>query len=240
MAKRKNMFFDFQEKTVNPERTIAEEYGEPVQTVFQNNEGTFEVISKEDSKNRKLGDIDSNRLNLNQQDIVRGANIERYLQEESKLMKRFFFDSFEDHSCTMQVEEDNGAWSVYFENFPLPDDLNTGATKIAYEPDKENILILLDGYPFHPPHGIFIRRDSKNRPKIESALQGHMYSKVIGAEQVSSTDVDLLNSKGWDWFCFHYEDNRWNFNTETLEHGDCLAKYIENLYAAFEGAYRNV
>jgi hypothetical protein len=118
--------------------------------------------------------------------------------------------------------------------FPLPDD---------FTPDHIDLLFVIAGYYEVPPASIHIPANSPNRQQITDRLGGHVQhnsSLVLDHTPASYRKyVEELAKQGWDWICFHHRDLSWKLNPNNLLAGDCLYKFIENIFAALSGGHRD-
>lgn len=145
---------------------------------------------------------------------------ERLLGKELELIERRFLRQFPDRRF-MEVDDN----ILVFRGFPLPDD---------YTPDRVDLLIVTLGYPDVPPAGVHIPSNTPNRGQIADRLGGHVYNSVPSSLR---EHVEELDGR-WTWICYHYSDWVWRLNPNNLLSGDCLYKYIENVFAALSGGHR--
>src|SRR5205823_4639631 len=106
--------------------------------------------------------------------------------------------------------------------FPLSDD---------YNPDHIDLLFIISGYPDVPPAGIHIPSQSPLRQQIAEHLGGHVHGRGVFPES-DLKYVVKFNKHGCDWLCYSYHNHSWKLNPNNLLAGDCLYKYVENIFAA--------
>lgn len=231
---------NFQEFSVDDSNYLADvtDIGDAAQILERNDDGVYQVITAEEAKKKKLSELGD--ILINQTAIEKGGVKDSYLMKDLTLIKKHFMEEFSDLNTREIVLDDELNW-VKFINFPMPDYfINANGIKKCYTPDFEDIVIVINEYPENGPFGIHIKKGSPNKARIQEVLGGHIYNEVLG-NSIHAEKVSELKEKGWDWVCFHYVKGRkWNFNRNDLRKGDCLATYIENLFAALSGAYSNV
>lgn len=93
--------------------------------------------------------------------------------------------------------------------FPLPDD---------YNPDYIDLWITISGYPNVPPPSINIPSNSPQHQQLDKHLGGHVFDS--------------------GWICYSY-NHSWKLNPNNLLAGDCLFKFVENIFAALSGGHRD-
>lgn len=229
MAKRIN----FSDIEVDENQTLDTINEGNKQMVVRKKDGSYEIVTAEEAKERKLSEIEG--IILNQTAIEKGNIKNDYLMQDLLLIKKYFMSEFPDLNMREVVIDDDLNW-IKFKNFPLPDFFIDGSgQKVYYQPDKEDIVLVVSEYPHDGPFGIHVKRESPNKDKIRTALGGHVFDQVIGPTNYVEK-VQELSNIGWDWVCFHYFAT-WNFNRVDLKKGDCLASYVETLFAALSGAY---
>jgi hypothetical protein len=155
--------------------------------------------------------------------IEKGASLrQRLLARECELIDKCFLQQFPDTRRSLKITEN----TLLVRNFPLPDD---------YTPDHVDLLIVTWGYPDVPPAGVHIPSTSPHRDQIDRHLGGHLYSSIPSSLR---EHVEELTEYGWDWVCYHYANWSWRLNTNNLLAGDCLYKYVGNVFAALSGGHR--
>ena len=231
MAKRIN----FTDIEVDENQTLDSIVGDNQQTIVRNKDGDYEVITGEKAREKNLSDIQG--IVVNQTPIEKGSVKKKFLMEDLKLIKKYFMGTFPDLKTREVFLDDELNW-VKFKNFPLPDYfVDVDDQKVYYQPDKEDIVLVISEYPQDGPYGIHVKRDSPNKDKIRKSLAGHIFENVVGPDDYVER-VQELSNMGWDWVCFHYaRGQHWQFNRQDMRQGDCLAKYVENLFAALSGAF---
>lgn len=110
--------------------------------------------------------------------------------------------------------------------FPLSDD---------YTPDYTDLLIVTRGYPDASPAGVHIPSKSPNLKQIANHLSGHVMDNILSRFR---EHIEELVDSRWSWVCYHHKDWGWRLNPNNLLAGDCLYKYIENLFAALSSGHR--
>jgi hypothetical protein len=169
---------------------------------------------------------------LNQKPIVKGATLrDRLLDQEVELIALFLWQ-FDGRERSLELDDN----TLLIRAFPLPDD---------YSPDHIDLLFVICGYPEVPPAGVHIPAKSPNRQQIRDHLGGHVQANstlVLDNTPASYRKyVEELAKQGWDWICYHYKDWSWQhpMNPNNLLAGDCLYKFIENVFAALSGGHRD-
>jgi hypothetical protein len=173
----------------------------------------------------------SHDMILNLTPISKGASLrDRLLDYECTLIANRFLVHFDSQPRTLELDED----ALLIRAFPLPDD---------YSIDQIDLLFVICGYPDLPPAGVHIPSTTPNKEQIREHLGGHVMatsSYVLDhTPERYRKYVEELNKQGWDWICFHFKDWSWNLKPYNLLSGDCLFKYVENVFAALSGGYRN-
>ena len=208
------------------------------QITAQRPDGTFEVITREDAERKRIREYIS--VSTNQQDIVRGSVKSDLLLQDLKLFHKYFLSDFDGIQTTIDLcgdDPDNDPDYILISKFPLPDQLLNSNRSGSIQRDWEDVIVVITDYPEYGPFGIHVRDNSPNKELIESALEGHQFDNPIGhPDSDYKESVKDLEKLGWIWICFHYRDSAWHINHKDLKMGDCLAKYLENLYAALCGA----
>lgn len=167
-------------------------------------------------------------LITNQVPISKGGLKAQLLEQEVRLIRERFLAEFPPPPAR-GVSLDPSGDVLLIENFPLPD---------HYRPDFSKLAIVTVGYPDVPPAGVHVPGDDARRlSKIRSALGGH----VFRASELPSSyrdKVEELDDFGMEWVCYHYDGWAWDLDPRDLLQGDCLYKYVENVYAAISGGDR--
>jgi hypothetical protein len=109
-------------------------------------------------------------------------------------------------------------------NFPLPD---------GYNPDYEDIGIVLYEYPDFGPAGIHIYDDSPNLEQIRRTLNGHVIANDR-IQHLSGYREHVEELDGWTWICLHYNGWRWRFNPTNIHKGEAVPKPPERIEKARE------
>ena len=105
--------------------------------------------------------------------------------------------------------------SLIIQGFPLPDGIY---------PDRLEIALLLDHYPYESPIGIYIRSIRQNKKIIKQIRQ---YLNIFKDQGFHGAPPIT----GYDWVCLHYANDRsWSFNPRKLQGGDCLFKFLERFH----------
>lgn len=175
--------------------------------------------------------LPSHDMLINLIPIEKGASLrDRLLDYECTLIATRFLVHFDSQPRTLELDED----ALIIRAFPLPDD---------YSIDQIDLLFVICGYPDLPPAGVHIPSTTPNKEQIREHLGGHVMatsSYVLDhTPERYRKYVEELNKQGWDWICFHFKDWSWNLKPYNLLSGDCLFKYVENVFAALSGGYRN-
>jgi len=134
-----------------------------------------------------------------------------------------FLDKFQfnEEGIESIIRIDKDYTKMGIKNFPLPDD---------YDPDYEDIAIIIAEYPNLPPTGIYVKDISPNLSKMEKNMGGHHESY--------KNFSFVYDVPGWTWICFHYENHEWNFNLNDFRSGDNLTKFIKAVYANLSGNFQ--
>ncbi len=204
--------------------------GKPAQ-VQRESDGQWTILSAEQVKSENAVKYD--QIQTYQRPVSLAASKARFLEQEIYLIDGFY-ETFGSSHVTREFllgGEHQGEW-IQLINFPLPDYclLPTGE-KVYFNPDYENITVVIADYPNYGPNGIHIMENSANFQKIQYAL-GHIYDKALYDRKFSTQH--LVNT-GWKWLCFRYDEHvhkKWNFNPHDITQGDCLAGYFEHLFRA--------
>ena len=172
----------------------------------------------------------------NQCNIIKASVKTDYLKNEYSLMKDFF-ESFEDN-FDPQLNEHGESLDdpdyLYFKNFPLPDNYKDRYGKIRPWPkDGFELIIIINDYPNHGPYGLHLRTTDRCYEDLKECLDGHILSEPYDSEYRNI--VSQLTKKGWSWICYHYENDRWDFNRQDIKAGDCLTKYIYSVWCDLHG-----
>ena len=163
---------------------------------------------------------------LNVTRIVKGATLrDRLLDQELELIATRFLGEFPGRDRSLELDDN----TLLIGAFPLPDD---------YSPDYAEFLFIISGYPEVPPAGIHIPSDSPLRQQIAKHLGGHVYGRGLIPES-DLKYIEKFTKYGSEWTCFHYESYSWKLNPNNLLAGDCLYKFIENVFAALSGGHRD-
>ncbi|MGH8651189.1 MAG: hypothetical protein ACREUI_00435 [Burkholderiales bacterium] len=163
----------------------------------------------------------------NQTDIEKGGATlrERLLNREFDLIARFL-STFTGRKRSLELDDTY----LLIRAFPLPD---------SYATDYVDLLFVISGYYDLPPGGLHIPSKTPNREQIVKHLGGHVQvnsSHVLNHTPASyRKTVDQLAQLGWDWICLHHKNWSWKFNPESLLSGDCLFKFVENVFIALSG-----
>jgi len=224
-----------------PEQTIGAVVPEETNQVVavRSDTGVFEVIPIEEARNKNLDGYES--ITSIQTPIVRGGYKFDCLKKDISLI----YDLYKmtgnlPQGRPIELMGPNAPKDpdyLILRNFPLPDHFTDSKNnkKIPYSKDFEDIVVVIPDYPDSGPRGVHIKTDSPDLPVIQKALEGHIFSDIIG----SRYDLSGLKERGWKWVCFHHAGDVWNFNPKNISAGDCLAKYLETLIAAMSGAFSN-
>lgn len=97
-------------------------------------------------------------------------------------------------------------------NFPLPDHLR---------PDHVDLLLLTGGYPAEAPLGIYLL-ERNNRSLIDQLR--HSFNVMERAAYTAPT------VPAFDWICWHFEGNRWEYCRDNLAAGDNIRKFLVGFY----------
>lgn len=169
---------------------------------------------------------------VNQRDIEKGASLrDRLLDRGFDLITHCFLSEFPGKSRTLEMDET----TLIIRAFPLPD---------SYTPDHVDLLFEITGYPVLPPAGVYIPATAPNRDQIAKHLNGHVMTRtpsyVLDRIPINSRkSVEQLAQQGWgSWLCLHYVQWSWRLNYHNLLRGDCLYKFIENVFAALSGGHK--
>jgi hypothetical protein len=158
--------------------------------------------------------------------LEKGAALrDRLLDQEFELIASRFLCEFPGRERSLELDDN----TLLIRAFPLPDD---------YNPDHIDLLLVISGYPEVPPAGIHIPSQSPLRQQIDKHLGGHVH----GRGSLPESDlgyVEGLTNYGRDWLCYSYHNRSWKLNPNTLLAGDCLYKFIENVFAALSGGHRD-
>lgn len=197
----------------------------------------FEVVPYEDAKRRQLAQYES--ITTMQTPVIRGGATRDLLELDLSFIQSFY-NGIEPHPEGRRIDvfpNRNNADYLVLRNFPLPDGFVDEYGQLhRYQPDYENIVVVIPDYPEVGPRGVHVKKDSAwNLNVIKQALKGHIYQDVVGGRH----DLSGLRERGWQWICFHYTNDEWKFNTQNIVAGDCLAKYVESLFIALSGAFIN-
>lgn len=167
---------------------------------------------------------------INQTDLSKGATLrDQLLNIEYELISRFLADF---HGKPRSIELKHNY--LLISAFPLPD---------SYATDHVDLLFIITAYYDLPPAGIHIPRNTPNRDQIIAHLGGHVTSGTPSyvlehTPAIYREEVKKLADLGWDWICYHYKNWTWKLNSQKLLAGDCLFKYVENIFAALSGNHR--
>lgn len=158
-------------------------------------------------------------------DIEKGACLrELLLDKELELIANRFLREFPGRRRSLELDD----FTLHIRSFPLPDE---------YAPDHIDLLFVISGYPDVPPAGVHIPSKSPQSKQIAHHLGGHVHTKA----SIPSSDlkhVEELANYGSDWICVSYKNRSWRLNPHNLLAGDCLYKFIENLFVALSGGQR--
>ena len=186
-----------------------------------------EIITAADF-DRPLPDHD---MLVNLTEIEKGASLrDRLLDYECNLIATRFLVQFDSMPRSLELYED----SLIIRSFPLPDD---------YSIDHLDLLLVTAGYPEIPPVGVHIPSNTPNREQIREHLGGHLQANstyvLNHTPERHRQYVEGLARDGWDWVCYHFHDWSWQLKPHNLLAGDCLYKYVENVYVALSGGHRD-
>ncbi|MGH8653937.1 MAG: hypothetical protein ACREYE_17990 [Gammaproteobacteria bacterium] len=172
--------------------------------------------------------VPANDMLINQRSIKKGALRDRLLDKEFELITRFLSE-FPGKPRALEMDDNY----LLIGAFPLPD---------SYATDHVDLLFVISGYYLVPPAGVHIPRDTPNRQQIADHLGGHLMpgtsSHLLDHIPTSSRKSVEELADHFDWVCFHYQDWTWKFNPLNLLSGDCLYKFIENVFAALAGTHK--
>jgi hypothetical protein len=162
--------------------------------------------------------------------IKKGASLkDRLLDYECTLIVNRFLVQFDDKPRSLELDEE----ALIIRAFPLPDD---------YSIDQIDLLFVICGYPDVPPAGVHIPSKTPNREQIREHLGGHVIANstyvLDHTPERYRQYVDELAKQGWEWICFHFKDWSWKLKPYNLLSGDCLFKYVESVYVALSGGYK--
>jgi hypothetical protein len=162
--------------------------------------------------------------------IKKGASLkDRLLDYECALIVNRFLVQFDDKPRSLELDEE----ALIIRAFPLPDD---------YSIDQIDLLFVICGYPDVPPAGVHIPSKTPNREQIREHLGGHVIANstyvLDHTPERYRQYVDELAKQGWEWICFHFKDWSWKLKPYNLLSGDCLFKYVESVYVALSGGYK--
>lgn len=163
--------------------------------------------------------------------ISKGATLrDRLLDYECTLIATRFLVLFDDKPRSLELDDN----TLIIRSFPLPDD---------YSIDCLDILFAVCSYPDFPPAGLHIPSNTPNRQQIREHLGGHVMANsqhvLNHTPERYRQYVEGLARDGWDWVCYHFHDWSWKLKPHNLLAGDCLYKYVENVYAALSGGHRD-
>jgi hypothetical protein len=228
---------NFRELDVDGSRSLGDVVEIPgkAQVIATDPDGKTVVLTREQAKKVKTGDY-GNYI-INQEPVKRGSVKTEYLFRDLTLMKKHFFGTFPGFDPEMIIcgPEDDPLW-LEFNNFPLPETSVVDNENIPWKNETERIIVVIAEYPHVGPYGVHIHKSSQNLFLIEKQLGGgHIFKRPMANDSYANS-VSGLESKGYVWICFHYAAGIWKFNRNAIGEGDCLAKYIENLYQALGGA----
>jgi hypothetical protein len=175
--------------------------------------------------------LPSHDMLINLIPIEKGASLrDRLLDYECTLIASHFLVEFDSKPRTLELDEN----SLIIRAFPLPDD---------YATDHVDLLFVILGYPDIPPAGVHIPSKTPNREQIREHLGGHVLANstyvLNHTPERYRKYVEELAKDGWDWVCFHFHNWTWTLKPHNLLSGDCLYKYVENVFAALRGGYRD-
>lgn len=160
---------------------------------------------------------------LNQTPIEKGATLrERLLDRELGLIATRFLRQFPGIPRSLELDDN----TLLIRSFPLPDD---------YSPDDIDLLFVIKGYPDVPPAGVHIPCKTPNRQQIAEHLGGHVMDNILSSYR---KNIEGLVDSTWGWVCYSYHARSWRLNPNNLLAGDCLYKFIENLFVALSGGHR--
>jgi hypothetical protein len=173
----------------------------------------------------------SHDMILNLTPIKKGASLrDRLLDYECTLIANRFLVQFDSMPRSLELYED----ALIIRSFPLPDD---------YSIDHLDLLFVTAGYPEIPPAGVHIPSNTPNREQIREHLGGHLQANstyvLNHTPERYRQYVEGLARDGWDWCCYHFHDWSWKLNPHNLLSGDCLYKYVENVYVALSGGHKH-
>jgi hypothetical protein len=162
--------------------------------------------------------------------IKKGASLkDRLLDYECALIVNRFLVQFDDKPRSLELDEE----ALIIRAFPLPDD---------YSIDQIDLLFVICGYPDVPPAGVHIPSKTPNREQIREHLGGHVIANstyVLDHTPARYRNyVEELAKQGWDWCCFHHQNWSWKLKPYNILSGDCLFKYVESVYVALSGGFK--
>ncbi len=187
-----------------------------------------EIISKEDMSKKRI-DPNGVRIIPYQKELIDGAPVaENYFTQEFPQMLQFFQDRGVEPTVTYDFETPGEYWMQI--DFPLPRvsyfEKDGKVKKYTFPNAVEPLVIVLNGYPELPPVGFFIEKNSPNIELFKEVFQNHL----LDSAHFVSDRVKQFFERHWYWICFHYKDNKWNFDRYDIAKGDNLTSY---LYAIF-------
>jgi hypothetical protein len=186
-----------------------------------------EIISSRDF-DQPLPDHD---MLVNLTAISKGATLrDRLLDYECTLIATRFLVLFDSKPRSLEMDDDR----LIIRSFPLTDD---------YATDYVDLLFVILGYPDVPPAGVHIPSNTPNREQIRERLGGHVMANshyvLDHTPERYRQYVEGLARDGWDWVCYHFHDWSWKLKPHNLLAGDCLYKYVENVYVALSGGHKD-
>jgi hypothetical protein len=169
---------------------------------------------------------------VNLTEIRKGASLkDRLLDYECALIATRFLVLFDSKPRSLEMDDN----SLIIRSFPLPDSYKTT--------DHVDLLFVIAGYPDIPPAGVHIPANTPNKEQIRENLGGHIMATstyVLDHTPARYRNyVEGLARDGWEWVCYHFLNWSWQIKPHNLLSGDCLYKYVENVYVALSGGHRN-
>jgi len=200
--------------------------------IVEDTSGKVEVVTRNEVMQYDPDRIASATPKPFQRDIIDGANVaERYLEREFPYMYKFFKErGIDDPAITYDFSTPNEKWLKV--DFPLPryhKDKQGNIHRFAH--DKEAFVFVLNRYPDAPPIGFFVTKESAHTELFDRIFETHKYGRAILEEEHVSEELE----KHWDWICFHYNDNQWNYSRSDVTQGDSLTYFFYYIYYRLVG-----
>lgn len=103
---------------------------------------------------------------------------------------------------------------LFVYGMPLPD---------HYSIDQIDVLLAVENFPSMPPIGLYAVNGAQ---RVVNQLNGQFNAFPDRAYH------NAQSIPGYTWICYHYAENKWQYNAANPARADNIAKFLHNFYSA--------